>query len=515
MKTSPLKGPLLLCILDGFGLSDRTQGNAIAAARTPTLDTLMATCPHASMFTHGPYVGLPEGQMGNSEVGHLNLGAGRVVLQHLERIQRDLDSGAFVASAPFQEALPQLQAARAIHLFGLLSDGGVHSHMGHAAALARALDPLGRPVYLHLILDGRDTPPRDAKNQVPAFMESVKDLKNLHFADVCGRFYAMDRDKRWERTQAAYDLYTQGIAPFHTPDVVAAIAAAHARGEDDEFAQPTALPALAQGGTVQDGDALFFFNFRADRMRQLVSAFISDTLPDLPRAARPTPSVVLTMTEYDSTFAARVRVMVRPEVHRNLLGEVLAQEGKRQLRIAETEKYAHVTFFFNGGREEPLRGEDRILIPSPKVRTYDLQPEMSLPEVTEKLVAAIESSQYDFIVCNVANGDMVGHTGVWEAGIAAVEAIDGFLNRVTVALRRAGGEALITADHGNIEEMLDPEGNRSTQHSTNPVPFIYYGRTGAVVKDGRLADVAPTVLTLMGLPIPREMDGRCLVSFPS
>ncbi|MBI1363260.1 MAG: 2,3-bisphosphoglycerate-independent phosphoglycerate mutase [Proteobacteria bacterium] len=513
MKKQPFHPPLLLCILDGFGLSDRTEGNAIKAANTPVLDGLLATCPHSKMMTHGPFVGLPEGQMGNSEVGHMNLGAGRVVLQNLERIQRDLDNGALAKSAPYKAALADLNKSRAIHMFGLLSDGGVHSHMDHAAALAAELDKLDKPVYIHAILDGRDTPPRDAKKQLPDFLKKIKGLKNVKIADVCGRFYAMDRDKRWDRTQAAYDMYTQGHAAFEGVDILAALASAHVRGEDDEFVQTTALPPLKDGGTVQNGDALFFFNFRADRMRQIVRTFIDAELTDMPRAMRPKLTTVITMTEYDSTFDGRVRVMFAPELHRNLLGEILAQEGKRQLRIAETEKYAHVTFFFNGGRDEPYNGEDRILVPSPKVRTYDLQPEMSLPELTDKLVAAIESKQYDFIVCNVANGDMVGHSGIMEAGIAAVEAIDTFLDKVLLAVKRAGGEAMITADHGNIEEMLDDKGGRSTQHSTNPVPFIYVGRTGAKVKDGRLADVAPTVLTLMGLPIPMDMDGSCLVSF--
>ncbi len=514
MKNTPAKGPILLCILDGFGLNPQTEGNAIAQAKTPTYDQLMATAPHSELLTHGPHVGLPEGQMGNSEVGHMNLGAGRAILQNLERISRDLSDGAFAQSQAYKNALPKLESSRAIHLFGLVSDGGVHSHLTQALMLAKELDKIGKPIYLHIILDGRDTAPRAAKQQLPDFLAKAANIKNLHIADVCGRFYAMDRDKRWERTTAAYNMYTQGKAAFDGgADAMAALAAAHVRDEDDEFIQPTALPALKEGGTVQDGDALVFFNFRADRMRQLVAAFTQDDLDDMPRDVRPKLATVLTMTEYDKALGDDVEVMFGPQLIRNLLGEIVALEGKRQLRIAETEKYAHVTFFFNGGREEPFQGEDRILVPSPKVRTYDLQPEMSLPELTNKLVAAIESGTYDLIVCNVANGDMVGHSGILDAGIKAVEAIDVFLDKTLTALKLAGGQALITADHGNIEEMTDQTGARSTQHSTNPVPFIYVGQNKATVKNGKLADIAPTILTLMDIPIPMDMDGTCLVTF--
>ena len=509
----PFPGPLVLCILDGFGERPIPEGNAIAAAHTPTLDWLHANAACSRLLTHGGAVGLPEGQMGNSEVGHMNLGAGRVLQQHLERIQTDMGAGRFEEMPNWQKFFRKAIKCRTIHLFGLVSDGGVHSHMDHAIGLAKLLSPHVGQVYIHAILDGRDTAPKTAESQLPAFAARLSGLKNVNIASICGRFYAMDRDNRWERTQKAFRMYTLGEAAYRANTVEDAIAAAYARGETDEFVEPTALPPLEQGGMVQDGDGLFFFNFRADRMRQIVRTFIDDSrFEAFTRAKIITPAVVGTMTEYDATFKGRVIVMYPPGKPPGMLGEIISKAGLKQLRIAETEKYAHVTFFFNGGEEKPYKGESRILIPSPKVRTYDLQPQMSLPELTEAMLAAIKDGKFDLIVCNIANGDMVGHTGIFEAGVKAVEAIDLALGRMCDAVMESGGELIVTADHGNVEEMTTPDGHTSTNHSLNPVPFIYLGRP-ATVQDGALCDVAPTILTLLDLPTPPDMTGQCLVTF--
>jgi 2,3-bisphosphoglycerate-independent phosphoglycerate mutase len=503
------KRPLVLCILDGVGLNPRTEGNAVKAARTPTLDRLFATCPHAQLLTHGPAVGLPEGQMGNSEVGHLNLGAGRVLLQPLERVETDLHNGAFAARSQVKKLLTDLAPSRAVHLFGLVSEGGVHSHMGHLLGIAKVVSALGKPIYVHAILDGRDTAPRAAADQVAAFAAQLAAVPNTHLADLCGRFYAMDRDKRWERTSAAYALYTEGTAPFHAAEVASGIAAAYARDEGDEFVQATTLAATAHG-TVRDGDGVVFCNFRADRMRQLVRAFTDPAFDGFARARTPKLTTVATLTEYDATFAGKVTVLYPSETYPNLFAEIVSKAGLTQHRLAETEKYAHVTFFFNGGHEDPYPGETRTLIPSPKVRTYDLQPEMSLPAVTDAFEAAVANGT-DVIIVNVANGDMVGHTGNFAAGVKAVEAIDAFLTRAVATVAAKGGHLIITADHGNVEEMTDPAGATSTAHSLNPVPILYVGAPGLTLRNGRLCDVAPTLLALLGLPVPPEMEGLCLL----
>jgi len=494
--SKPFKGPLVLCVLDGFGENPSHHGNAIAAAHTPNLDRLYQTYPRSLLRTDGEAVGLPEGQMGNSEVGHTNLGAGRITHQPLEQIKIDMTSGAFIEKDTFKAFMKQALSAHKLHLVGMVSDGGVHSHIEHLIGLAQILNLVGKPTYIHAITDGRDTAPDAAASQIPLFEAAIKPLNNVKIADICGRFYAMDRDKRTERTAAAFALYTKGEAAHTAPDATKAVKAAHLREETDEFITPTLLDAA---GKIEAGDAVLFFNFRADRMRQIVKAFIDKGGLSL-----------ATMTDYDETFGNHVTVLYPPRTLENTLGEVIAKKGGTQLRIAETEKYAHVTFFFNGGLEAPFTGEDRIMVPSPKVRTYDLQPEMSLSELGEKLFAAIRSQKYDVIICNVANGDMVGHTGVFAAAVKAVEAIDSFLGGLEHALKDAGGEAFITAGHGNVENMLDADGNPATAHSTLPVPLFYLGRKGAL-KNGRLCDVAPTMLYALGQPQPKEMTGKCLL----
>lgn len=508
-----MKKPYLLCILDGVGENASAKGNAVLAAHMPFYNSLRETCPRSTLLTHGAAVGLPAGQMGNSEVGHLNIGAGRVLLQYLERIQTDIEEARFEAIPLVADFLKQAENLRAVHLIGLLSDGGVHAHMEHALGVARLLNSRGITTYIHAILDGRDTAPQAALEQLAIFEDAVNYMEHVKIASAVGRFYSMDRDKRWERTEKGYNLMTLARAEYHATTLKEAIEAAYARGEGDEFVEPTTLPALVEGGTIQEGDGLLFFNFRADRMRQIVRCFIDTAFDGFAREKIVRPAAVLTMTDYDATFADRVGVIYPPQKHSGLLGEVVSHAGLTQLRMAETEKYAHVTFFFNGGEETPFNGEDRILVPSPKVRTYDLQPEMSLPELGDKLLAAIEAGTYDMIICNVANGDMVGHTGSLDAARKAMEAVDKFLAKIIPALQAHGGEALITADHGNCEQMIDADGGTHTSHTLNPVPFIYVGRKGATLDNGRLCDIAPTLLGMMNLPKPPEMDGTCLIHF--
>jgi 2,3-bisphosphoglycerate-independent phosphoglycerate mutase len=502
--------PILLLILDGWGHRAETAHNAIAQADCPNWRRLLAECPHTLVDTHGEFVGLPDGQMGNSEVGHMNIGSGRIVYQDLTRIDAAIADGSFDANPALVGAC---DAARlgggTLHVFGLLSPGGVHSHERHIFAM---LDLAARRgvarVAAHAFLDGRDTPPRSAGASIEALAAKCAALGNTRIATVSGRYYAMDRDHRWERVRLAWSAIAEAVAEYHAIDAATALHDAYARGENDEFVKPTVIDG---GARVADGDAIVFMNFRADRARELSHAFVDADFDGFPRVHAPRLSAFVTLTEYEQGLAASA-IAWPPQSMHNTLGEYLAAQGLRQLRIAETEKYAHVTFFFSGGREEPFEGEDRILVPSPKVATYDLKPEMSCPELTDRLVDAIGSGRYDFIACNIANPDMVGHTGDEAAAIKAAEAVDAALGRLVPAIRAAGGEMLVSADHGNLEQMVDENGVPHTQHTVGPVPLVYVGRK-ARLRHGALRDLAPSVLALMGLPQPPEMSGRNLVEF--
>jgi len=505
--------PLVLVILDGWGYREDPRYNAIAAAKKPAWERLW-TYPHTLINASAGAVGLPDNQMGNSEVGHLNIGAGRVVYQDYTRINRAIQSGEFYRNPVLTESVDAaVRGDRAVHILGLLSPGGVHSHEDHIHAMAELAARRGaRKLYVHAFLDGRDTPPQSAAGSLDAMERKLAALGAGRIASICGRYYAMDRDKRWERVQRAYDALTLGEAEFTAENAAAALAAAYARGETDEFVKPTVLlPAVR----VEDGDAIVFMNFRADRARQLTAAFTEPDFKGFARKSTPRLAAFVTLTEYNPDF--RVRVAFPPERLTNMFGEYIAQRGLRQLRVAETEKYAHVTFFFNGGNEQPYENEDRILVPSPKdVPTYDLKPEMSAPQVAEEIVRAIRSGKYDVIVCNFANADMVGHTGNFEAAVKAIEAVDAALGRILDATLAVGGQMLVTADHGNAEEMYDPQtGQMHTAHTTNPVPFIYVGRPAVMAPTGALQDIAPTMLRLMDLPIPPEMTGQPLVELRS
>lgn len=503
--------PILLLILDGWGHRVETENNAIALARCPNWRRLLATCPHDLVDTHGLHVGLPDDQMGNSEVGHMNIGAGRIVYQDLTRIDQDLVTGEFFNNAALLKACAAARAGSGtLHVFGLLSPGGVHSHENHIFALLDLAVRQQVPrIAVHAFLDGRDMPPKSAEPSLRALEAKCAALPGAFVASVSGRYYAMDRDKRWDRVQPAYEAITEARADYHAASGVGALAAAYARGENDEFVKPTVI---GDGARMHDGDAVVFMNFRADRARQLCQVFTEDGFDGFARARRIALSAFVTLTEYSATLAV-TDVAYRPQSMANTLGEYLAAHGKTQLRIAETEKYAHVTFFFSGGRETPYAGEERILIPSPRVATYDLQPEMSCPELTDQLVAAIASGRFDFIVCNIANPDMVGHTGLLSAAIAAVEAVDVALGRIEAAIRAAGGALLICADHGNLEQMVDENGQPHTQHTVGPVPLVYVGPGRPHIERGALRDLAPTVLGLLGLAQPAEMSGRSLLRF--
>lgn len=511
--------PVLLLILDGFGHRAEADWNAIAHAKAPNWRRLLATCPHTLVDTHGMRVGLPDGQMGNSEVGHMNIGAGRIVYQDLTRIEAALADGSFARNPAFVDLFARLAASgRRLHVLGLLSEGGVHSHESHVFALLRLAARAGvSAIAVHAFLDGRDTPPKSAGPSLDRLEAVLAEVRAAHgidarIATVSGRYYAMDRDRRWERVEPAYRAITGAEAAHRARDAASALAQAYARGETDEFVRPTVL----EGATpVADGDGVIFMNFRADRARELSQAFVLDGFDGFQRPRRIALAGFVTLAEYAADLPVSA-VAYPPQSMAGTLGETLAARGLTQLRIAETEKYAHVTFFVNGGREEPFPGEDRILVPSPKVATYDLQPEMSLPELTDRLVEAIGSGRYDVIVCNVANPDMVGHTGVFEAAVKAVEAVDVALGRIESALRAVGGEMLLTADHGNLEMMRDPEtGEPHTQHTVGPVPLVYVGRAARLRAGGALQDLAPTVLGLIGQPKPPEMTGESLVEWPS
>ncbi len=502
------KRPLLLTILDGYGLRENKEGNAIASAKTPNLDRLFSTYPHTALDASGESVGLPEGQMGNSEVGHLNMGAGRIVYQDLTRITKSIREGDFFRNKTLLKALENVKKyGSSLHLMGLLSDGGVHSHNTHLYALLElAKKQRIKKVYVHAFLDGRDVPPKSALAYISDAEKKMKELVG-EFASISGRYYAMDRDKRWDRVEKAYNAMSAG-AGITAENASEAAENAYARGETDEFATPTVIIKKGEpAALISEKDSVIFFNFRSDRAREITRTFIDQNFGDFKRRLYPRTHFVC-LTQYDETFDAPVAFP--PESLKNILADVLSQHNLRQLRIAETEKYAHVTFFFNGGRETPVKGEERLLVPSPKVATYDLQPEMSANPVTDEVVKAVSSGKYDVIILNYANLDMVGHTGVFEAAVAAVEAIDKCIGRVSGAVSAAGGLLIITADHGNAEQMLDETGGIHTAHTCDPVPFIFCEK-GIKLKDGILADIAPTVLDVLGIEKPQEMTGRSLI----
>lgn len=500
--------PVLLLILDGFGYREDRDSNAILAAHKPNWDTLWRDYPHTLIETSEHHVGLPSGQMGNSEVGHLNIGAGRVVYQDLSRVDVAIEDGTFFSNQKLGQAIDLAKKNNGtLHILGLLSPGGVHSHESHILALLEMASRQGlKNIQLHAFLDGRDTPPKSAASSIKLFQEKCNALGAGRIASLCGRFYAMDRDNRWERVQPAYELLTEGHAKFHADDALKALEQAYARGESDEFVQPTWI----SGEPIQDGDAVIFMNFRADRAREMTRALTDPKFSGFSRARIPNLSAFVTLSSYGEDFS--LPCAFAPESIQNGFGEYIANLGLKQLRIAETEKYAHVTYFFNGGSEQAYPGEDRVLVPSPKVATYDLKPEMSAFEVTDKLEAAILSRQYQAIVCNYANGDMVGHSGNMEAATRAIEALDACIGRAVNAMRAIGGEVIITADHGNAEQMADPVSQQAhTAHTLNRVPFLYIGRGATLHPGGALRDIAPSLLKIMGVPQPPEMTGHSLI----
>ncbi|WP_058913691.1 2,3-bisphosphoglycerate-independent phosphoglycerate mutase [Entomohabitans teleogrylli] len=509
---SAAKKPMVLVILDGYGYREDQQDNAIFSAKTPVMDKLWATRPHTLIDASGLEVGLPDRQMGNSEVGHVNLGAGRIVYQDLTRLDVEIKERTFFANPILCGAVDKaVKSAKAVHIMGLLSPGGVHSHEDHIAAMVELAAERGaEKIYLHAFLDGRDTPPRSAEASLARFETQFAALGKGRVASIIGRYYAMDRDNRWDRVEQAYDLLTLAKGEYQADSAVAGLQAAYARDENDEFVKATVIRAAGQAdAAMEDGDALIFMNFRADRAREITRAFVNADFDGFARKKVVNIDFVM-LTEYAADI--KTACAYPPASLTNTFGEWMAKHDKTQLRISETEKYAHVTFFFNGGVEESFRGEDRILINSPKVATYDLQPEMSSAELTSKLVAAINSGKYDTIICNYPNGDMVGHTGVFDAAVQAVEALDRCIDQVTQAVLSVGGQLLITADHGNAEQMRDPStGQAHTAHTNLPVPLIYIGnKTLKAVEGGKLSDIAPTMLTLMGMEIPQEMTGKPL-----
>jgi len=499
--------PVVLVIMDGFGISDVVDGNAIAGAVKPNLERLLSKYPHTTLGASGRDVGLPQGQMGNSEVGHLNLGAGRIVYQDYTRISLAIEEGRIKDIPVITGAMRSAMEHGSLHLLGLLSDGGVHSHNTHLYALMELAREMGVPrVFIHAILDGRDVPPRSALSYFSELEEKTRSCGLGKVSTISGRYYTMDRDRRWERTEMAYRALVQGQG-FFAASPEEAVVAGYERGENDEFIKPTVTD---KNGLIKDGDSVIFFNFRPDRARQITRAFVQDDFAEFPR--RKLDLTFVCMTQYDATIQAPVAFP--PEYLKNTLGEVISHAGLRQLRIAETEKYAHVTYFFNGGREQPNPGEDRVLIPSPKVATYDQKPEMSAREVTQTVIEKIRAEAYDLIVLNFANPDMVGHTGIYQAAVRAVETVDRAVGQVVDQVLKQGGAALITADHGNAEKMVDSKtGQPHTAHTTNPVPFILAmdGPALSLRTDGILADVAPTILDLLSLEKPGEMLGRSIL----
>ncbi len=502
-----------LMILDGFGKGVEDGGNAIAIAGVPNISALIKEYPHTTIGASGMDVGLPRGQMGNSEVGHLNIGAGRIVYQELTRITKDIEDGGFFEKQEFIDAIDNVKKnGTRLHAYGLISDGGVHSHQEHLYALLKLAKKQGLDnVYIHCFMDGRDVPPDSGKGFIEQLEARIKEIGIGEIATVMGRYYSMDRDNRFERVEKAYAAMARGEG-LHAASAVQAMQASYDKGEMDEFVVPTVIVKHGKPvATIRKNDSVIFFNFRPDRAREITRTFIDEEFTGFERTYFPVHYVC--MTQYDKTFK-NVHVAYKPQSLANTLGEYLANNGKRQFRIAETEKYAHVTFFFNGGVEKPNEGEDRFLIPSPKVATYDLKPEMSAYEVADEAVKHIGSGEYDVMILNFANPDMVGHTGILEAAVKAVKAVDECVGKVVGAILKNGGEVIITADHGNSEKMFDENGGPFTAHTTNPVPLILVSdrhKNAKLREDGRLADLAPTLLGLMGLPIPEEMTGKSLI----
>lgn len=508
---SPIRTPrpVVLCILDGWARNPESANNAVAQARTPTMDRLWQTQPHATLTTHGADVGLPEGQMGNSEVGHMNLGAGRVMKQELPRIDDAIGAGRLADAPALSDVLVKLKAnGHTAHLLGLISPGGVHAHQRHVAALANVFDAAGIPVVVHAITDGRDTPPMSAESALRDFRAAAP---NARIGTVIGRYYAMDRDQRWDRVQAAFEAIVAGTGEGRAETAEAAVAAAHAAGTGDEFITPTVIGDYAG---MADGDGLVAANFRADRVQEILGALVDPAFEGFTRTRMPRLAATAGMVAYSDRLAPLMPAIFPAEQPSDVLGEVVARTGRTQLRLAETEKYPHVTYFFNGGAETVFPGEERCLVPSPRVATYDEQPEMSAPEVTEELLRAIRSDRFDLIVVNYANGDMVGHTGDMAAAVRAVETVDDCLGQVVAAVEAAGGAIFVTADHGNADLMRDPAtGAPHTAHTTFPVPAVVVGApAGSRLAEGRLADVAPTLLALMGLDQPAAMTGCNLLT---
>ena len=507
--------PILLLILDGFGHSEETEYNAITAANTPNYNKLWQKNPHLLISGSGNCVGLPEGQMGNSEVGHLTVGAGRTLYQDLTRIQKAIDDGEFAKNLALVNACQKAKSSgHALHILGLLSDGGVHSDEQQIHAMIKLAAEQGvKQIFLHAFLDGRDTPPQSALTSITKTQNLFSQLGVGQIASLIGRFYAMDRDKRWDRVQSAYELLVNGKAAFTAESAIAGLNAAYARGETDEFVQATLIKTPDQTiQTIQDNDVVIFMNFRADRARELSHALLDETFQHFPRARKLKLAEFVTLTQYAKSLPATIAFAPIPL--KNILGEYLSSHGYQQLRIAETEKYAHVTFFFNGGIEQPFANEERILIPSPKVATYDLKPEMSAFEITEQLVKALKEKKFDFILCNMANPDMVGHTGNFAATVKAIEVIDECLGKIIQALEETNSELILTADHGNAEMMFDKTTQQPhTAHTCELVPFIYHGRHATTTQtNGSLQDIAPTILYLFNLEIPKEMTGNVLLT---
>lgn len=506
------KKPTVLMILDGYGLNDKVEGNAVKQANTPVMDDLMANCPFVEGQASGMAVGLPEGQMGNSEVGHLNMGAGRIVYQELTRITKSIEDGDFFENEAFQHAVDQcLWFDSTLHIFGLMSDGGVHSHIDHICALLELAKKKGlTKVCVHCFMDGRDTPPTSGAGYVQKVVNKINELGIGCISTISGRYYAMDRDKRWDRLERAYNAIVRGEAPVYEGEPVQAVLNSYENNVTDEFIEPVII---TPGANVRKDDAVIFANFRPDRAREITRAIVDPDFDGFFREDGNLPVKFVCMTQYDATMP-NVEVAFKPQSLTNTFGEYIAEKGLTQLRIAETEKYAHVTFFFNGGVEKEYKNEDRALIKSPSVATYDLKPEMSANEVTDEVLARIASDKYDVIILNFANCDMVGHTGVFDAAVKAVETVDACVGKVVDALTAKGGAALITADHGNADQMLEDDGvSPFTAHSTNPVPLVLVGRDDvkALAAGGVLADLAPTMLELLGLDKPEEMTGKSLI----
>ncbi len=509
------KKTTVLLILDGFGYREENTSNAINNAHTPNWDKIWDDSSHTLINASGLMVGLPKGQMGNSEVGHINIGSGRVVYQELTRVDKAIEENIFQDNKVLCGAVDLAKDKDgAVHIMGLLSPGGVHSHESHLHAMVKLAQSKGaKKIYVHAFLDGRDTPPRSAEASIEKMDALLNELNVGYIASISGRYYAMDRDNRWERVEKAYNAMVAGDAEYYASSALEALEMAYTRGENDEFVIPTVIEKAGKKVSINDGDSVIFMNFRADRARQMSHVFVDQDFTGFKRIKTPKVNFV-TLTQYAKDIKAPAAYM--PEKLSNILGEVLEENHLTQLRIAETEKYAHVTFFFNGGREKPFAGEDRILVPSPKVATYDLQPEMSAYEVTDKLTHAIESGKYDVIICNYANADMVGHTGFYEAAVKAIEALDHCLGKVRDAVEKIDGNLFVTADHGNADLMVNPQtGKAHTAHTTNPVPFTYLGnkRANLSIENGKLSDIAPTILSVIGVEKPKEMTGKSIFTF--